>query len=121
MRERVRAVRVSTEWTARQLLAATRQHGLGLESPRYNPRPPGVIRLGSATEATLLFLRDAAPRWLAFHQIQAGTGRSRVAVSWALLYLRSQQLVECVGDAARNPRYLRYRAIAEAPPSARRK
>lgn len=114
---------MSTTWTAHQLLAEAerrRGSGLGLEVPRYNPRPPGVIRDGSATEAVLAFLRQARPRWCACHQIQAATGRTDKAVSWALLYLRAQRLVEVTPDGSRNPRYLRYRATPDAPPSARR-
>jgi len=49
--------------------------------------------------------------WWTRGQIMAGTRRSEKAVNWALLYQRSQGHIECVPDGARNPQYLRYRAV----------
>jgi hypothetical protein len=87
---------------------------------RFNPRPPGVIRPGSATEAVIEFLRAHPGRFFEHHRIVAAVGRSKVATDWALAYLREQGLVEAIADPRRNERYLRYRAIrvvcAEAPP-----
>lgn len=108
---------MSAAWMAGQLAAVgerQRQMGLGLESPRYNPRPPGVIREGSATAAVLALVRARRGIFMTHAQIVATTGRSAKSVDWALLFLRSQGLVECVPDAARNSRYLRYRATAKA-------
>jgi len=80
---------------------------------RYNPRPPGVIRPGSATEAVLEFLRAHPGRFFPHHRIVAGAGRSKVATDWALAYLREQGLVEAITDSIRNERYLRYRATKQ--------
>ena len=104
---------MSSAWTASQLalIAEKRAVGLGLQTPRYNPRPAGVIREGSATDAELAILAARRGMFMSHAQIAKATGRSIKAVDWALLYLRSQGLVECVPDAARNPRYLRYRAL----------
>lgn len=79
-----------------------------------NPRPPGVFLPGSASEAVLdwLVAQPGAPRaWWTCQQIITGTGHSRKAVGWALIYLRRLGLVEYAGDA-RNSRYMRYRAKA---------
>lgn len=100
------------QWLANQILAASSRAGLGLEVPRYNPRPAGVIRDGSATQAVLVFLRKHPKQFFSHIQIVTATGRSYKSVNWAMLYLRSQDLVECVSDAQRNPRYLRYRAAS---------
>lgn len=103
---------MSTAWIAQQLLqqAGRRRGGLPVELPRYNPRPAGVIREGSATAAVLMVLQQRR-LFLSHHQIVAATGRSGKAVDWALLYLRQLGLVEVVPDASRNSRYLRYRAV----------
>lgn len=98
------------EWLANQILAASFRGGLNLEVPRYNPRPAGVIRDGSATQSVLAFLRNDPKLFHRHHQIVSGTGRTYKSVNWALLFLRSQGLVECVSDEQRNSRYLRYRA-----------
>lgn len=79
---------------------------------KFNPRPPGVIQQGSATEAVLNFLL-ANHRFYTQQQIMWATKRSHSAVSWALLRLRAWKRVEVIGDAARNSRYLRYRAVSE--------
>lgn len=75
--------------------------------PRFNPKPPGVIREGSASEAVLMCLM-AAPGFRTEGQLVFATGRSRAAISWALLYLQRLGLVKAVPDAARNARYKRY-------------
>lgn len=74
-----------------------------------NPRPPGVIREGSATAAVLNFLRENPHRYHTAGGIVNATGRSAKAVCWGLLYLRSQGQIEAIGDGLRNPRYLLYR------------
>ena len=106
---------MSSSWMVAQLtlIAEKRQQGLGLQVPRYNPRPPGVIREGSATAAVLVFMLAKRGMFMTHAQIVKGTGRSAKSVDWALLFLRSQGLVECVPDTARNSRYLRYRATKE--------
>ena len=84
------------------------------KSPRFNPRPPGVIQSGSASDAVLKFLR-AQVGFRSEAQILWVTGRSHSAVSWSLLYLIGQGLVEARSDPLRNARYKKYRAT---PPGA---
>ena len=81
---------------------------------RFNPRPPGVIQPGSASDAVLKFLR-AQVGFRSEAQILWVTGRSHSAVSWSLLYLIGQGLVEARSDPLRNARYKKYRAT---PPGA---
>lgn len=105
---------MSSSWIASQLLRmADGRSAMKLEQPRYNPRPPGVIREGSATDAVLAFLQAHPMRFFTNGQIIQATGKTDKAVSWALLYLRSQGHIECTPDAGRNERYLRYRTVKE--------
>lgn len=83
-------------------------------APRFQPRPKGVIRPGSATEAVLVFLRATPHRFYRHHEIVEHVGRSKVAVDWALIFLREQALVECIPDSIRNSKYMRYRAAPAA-------
>ena len=77
---------------------------------RFNPRPSGVIRDGSASDAVLQFLRVAGG-FKTEAQIIWKVGRSHAAISWALLYLRRQGLVEARPDLTRSSRYKKYRAV----------
>jgi hypothetical protein len=101
---------MSVAWIASQI------QSMQVDAPnivRFNPRPPGVIREGSATDAVLAHLRAHPARFFCHHEIVAATGRSKVAVDWALIYLKDQGLIQCVSDAFRNSRYLRYRIVKE--------
>jgi hypothetical protein len=80
---------------------------------RFNPRPPGVIQPGSASEAVLQILRAQPGRFYTCQQLIEKTGRTHAAVSWACIYLRDLGLVQAVSDGARNPRFLRYRIVKE--------
>lgn len=81
---------------------------------RFNPRPLGVIRDGSTTQLVLVFLQ-ARPHQLFPHwQIVSAVGRSKVAVDWALAFLRQQGLVDAIPDRGRNARYFRYRIKRDA-------
>ncbi len=93
-------------------LALIGSRSMRVETHRYNPRPPGVIREGSATDVVLAFLRNHPRRFFCHYEILSATGRSKVAVDWALIYLKNQDLIECVPDSIRNSRYLRYRITA---------
>lgn len=78
-------------------------------APRFNPNPPGTIHKGAASEAVLALLSEnSGRRWLTAGEIIAGTGKTVQAVSWALLFLRANDLIEVVPDYGRNSRYLRY-------------
>jgi hypothetical protein len=77
---------------------------------RFNPRPPGVIRPGGATDAVLGFLRQSPPnRYFSCFELCRYTERSIKAVNHACLYLQAQGLILTVPDP-RNPRYYRYAA-----------
>jgi hypothetical protein len=86
------------------------QHGgLNLNQPRFNPRPAGLIRNGSATHILLELFRANPGLFFTHSQLRARTGCTVKATDWALIFLRSQQLIECATDDFRNARYLRYR------------
>jgi hypothetical protein len=80
------------------------------EAKHFNPKPAGVIRQGSATEAVLQVLQGAQGQFLTHSQIQARTGRTQKALSWALLYLHSHGHIQRAPDDSRNGRYYRYSA-----------
>jgi hypothetical protein len=79
---------------------------------RFNPRPPGVIREGSASDAVLKCLQESGG-FKTECQLLWATKRSHSAISWACLYLIRQGLIEARPDTARNSRYLKYRAKRE--------
>ena len=95
---------------ALQLLANARHPP---ERVRFNPHPPGVPRQGSASCVVLDFLSTRPKDFFTRAQLLWHTKRSAKSVDWALLFLRSQHLVEVVSDETRNPRYLRYRIRAD--------
>lgn len=97
-------------WMAGQLISmADGRAAMPLELPRYNPRPAGVIRDGSASHVILAYLATRPARLVSCAELITGTGRTHAAVSWALVYLRSIGSIEAYEDGARNPRYLKYR------------
>ena len=101
---------MSAAWMAEQLQrVADGRRAMALELPRYNPRPAGVIRDGSATDAVLAALRARPGQWLTHAQVMGVSLRGTKAVCWALLYLQAQGLVESTPDDSRNARYRRYR------------
>jgi len=79
--------------------------------PKFNPRPPGVIHAGSASEALLQILRANPTTYFTHGRLMELSGRSHAAVSWGLKYLREQGLVKSVGDTSRNERWLKYAAV----------
>lgn len=96
------------DWLAARIMAASnaQQDNPG---PRFNPRPPGVILAGSATEAVYAFLQLHAGVFFSRDQIIAGTARTDKAVDWALLFLRTQgRIVVHKAVPPANTRYLRY-------------
>ena len=100
-------------WVAEQILAATARHSerpAGL--PRYNPKPPGQLQPGGATEVVINFLAKHPGTFFRHSQIHAHCKQySRAAVDWALIRLRSWGAIETTPDDSRNPRYLRYRLV----------
>lgn len=101
-----------SSWMAMQLaqMAARNKEP---EAQRFNPRPPGVIQPGSATEDVLVFLRSWPAKFHTRAAIIIGTGRTQKSVDWALLFLRSQKIIECAHGDGRNSLYLRYRILAK--------
>ena len=77
---------------------------------RFNPRPAGVIREGSTSDLVLKYLCESGG-FKTECQILWKVRRSHSAVSWSLLYLQRQGLVEGRRDPTRNSRYLKYRAV----------
>lgn len=75
---------------------------------RYNPRPPGVIQPGSATDQVFEILRAYPGVYFTAGSLIRLSKRSRAAVSWALLYLRAQRRVATASDDHRRTGYLRY-------------
>lgn len=75
-----------------------------------NPRPQGVIRLGSSTDMLLRFLRQSPGRWFFHYELVLALGRSKGEIDWALLYLVREGQVESrlTELPARKP-VLRYR------------
>lgn len=84
---------MSLAWTAQEL---SRRPSRLVEQPSLNPRPPGVIRPGSASEAVYELLRENPERLFWRRQLIVITGRSRKSVDWALLYLGALHLIEVV-------------------------
>ena len=102
---------IAFAWMTRQMEAYSLQQ---TKPARYNPRPPGVIQPGSASDLILRILSESPGRFFTCEQLIKETGRTHAAVSFGLLYLRDQELIEAFPDAARNPRYMRYRIKREA-------
>jgi hypothetical protein len=104
---------MTTEWIAGQLsrIAAARRHSS--QMPRFNPRPAGQIRPGSATDAVLTLLAVRHPAFLNHAQIQAQTGCTGGSLAWAISYLKAQKHIEATTDDGRNFRYCKYRATQQ--------
>lgn len=92
--------------------------GLNLTVPRYNPRPAGVIRPGSATQAVLSLLQAHPGRWFTHFQIVQATDRTQKSVDWALLFLKGRGLIGTTSDDGRNSRYRRYAIAKSTGPAA---
>lgn len=63
---------------------------------RFNPRPRGQVRPGSAADAILRLLRANPDRTYWRHQLIHITGCTRKSVDWALSYLQALQHVEAI-------------------------
>lgn len=100
---------MSTKWVTQQILAIRRT----AEPMRFNPRPAGVMRPGSTTEAVHRYLDERPGRgWVTRQSIVVATGRSPKAVDWALIFLRTINRIEASQDPEpHRSRYLRYRVV----------
>lgn len=87
---------MSTAWVTHQILQLRRQENPLPESRfcRYNPRPAGVIRPGSASADVLELLASRPGQWLYRYQIIHITGRTRKSIDWALIFLEGSGLIE---------------------------
>lgn len=103
---------MSIDWTAQQLGIETARRGAQMQHHvrRHNPRPAGVIRDCSATQAVQTVLQMRQGVFFRHGDLVYLTGRSTKAVCFALRYLQGQGVVRAVPDLIRNPRYLRYSA-----------
>lgn len=109
---------MTLEWMARQITSSQAgRNSLGLELPRYNPRPAGVLQEGGAAKAVMAFLAVHPERFFTFAQIVVATQRTTKSLDWACIFLRSLGYVECARDEGRNSRYLRYRVMANKEPA----
>lgn len=61
---------------------------------RYNPRPAGVVRRGSATHQVLQVLADRRGQWLTRERLVWHSGCTRKAIDWALIYLRARRVID---------------------------
>lgn len=91
-------------------LVAVAGSAVSRRARRFNPLPPGSMAPSGTPAVVLAFLR-AAPGFKTEGQIVFATGRSRSAVSWALLTLTRRGLIRAIPDAIRNARYRRYAAL----------
>lgn len=108
---------MSTHWVAQQILGMRRS---GEPTPpkqreQFGNRIVGQPSPGSATDVVLTWL-DAKRHvsWWTQQQIISGTGCTKRAVDWALIFLRSTGRIEVKRDDGRNTRYLRYRKARSA-------
>lgn len=100
---------MSTHWMACQLSRmADGRNAMPLELPRYNPRPPGVIRDGSASHAIVMFLAAHPHRFFCESDFIRNTNRSRASITWALHYLTGICVLEAINDG-RHARFQKYR------------
>jgi hypothetical protein len=97
---------MSVDWMAHQL--AARPGGMRLEIPRYNPRPPGVMREDGTAKAIYEMLQRFPGRYFTFGEVMVRIGCTKRAADWGLRFLKAQQLIDCSTDEGRNARYLRY-------------
>lgn len=81
---------------------------------RQNPKPPGTIQQGSATEAVLAVMKENPSAMFTESQFRWKTGFSHSAVSWALLRLKRNGRIDVFGNGSTNPRFCRYRLKPEA-------
>ena len=81
---------------------------------RYNPRPAGVIRRGSATHLVLQVLANRQSQWLTRERLVWHTRCTRKSVDWALIYLRARGLVDMTTDLVNGQQRYRLRDAAVA-------
>lgn len=89
--------------------ARQRQALQALQANHFNPRPPGQIHAGSATEQVLRFFRERPGRWWSRYQVIHATQLSNTSAHNALAFLVAVRSLETSPDGSRHPRYLRYR------------
>lgn len=106
---------MTTAWMAGQLSSMAEARRTAPDHPRFNPRPAGMVRPGGASDAVLALMVEKLPArpYLTHAQLVRLTNRTTKSVSWAVIYLRSLDLIEATADDGRNCRYQRYRITEE--------
>lgn len=106
---------MSVDWMAGQLALLRRVESNG-SIRRFNPNPPNQMKENSITHTVYRLFTEHPTRFFAKHQVVECIEPSRPdikniykAVDWALIFLRSQGIVEAVIDSRRNTKYNRYR------------
>jgi hypothetical protein len=100
---------MTTSWIAGQLTRMASARSSAPDIPRFNPRPMGVIRAGSASDAVLQALHKRRGAYFNHAQIVQLCDRTTKAVCWALIFLQELGFIEATADDSRNARYRRYR------------
>lgn len=85
-----------------------------VRTQRFNPRPPGVMCCQSASHAVYEVMIASPTRWFNHAQLLQLTGKGTKALSWGLIYLKRQGLIEAAKDGSRNDRYQLYRVVRNA-------
>lgn len=97
-------------WIAAQIVG----RDLPPDRVQFNPRPPGVVRPGSGTDAVVRLLRQHPRRWFFRAELNLLLGRSRGEVDWAVIYLaRMGRITEQACDIPGRKPVMRYRLREE--------
>jgi len=80
----------------------------------HNPRPAGVVRPGSGTDALLRHLQQMPDRWFFHCELVLALGRSKGEIDWGLQYLTGRGLVQAkLTELPGRKPVLRYRLICD--------
>lgn len=95
-------------WLAQHLVRATRSvSGKAKKPSTFNPKPPGSMLAGSATDRLLRCMATAPDAWWSYHELAERV--SGGSFGWSLLALQRRGHIEASANDSRNPKYLRYR------------
>jgi hypothetical protein len=76
--------------------------------PQFNPRPPGQLVDGSASDVVLKFLQKHRGVSFRYAELLKHTGCTPSALIWACSYLARQGMIEAMPDAMSGRRRFRY-------------
>lgn len=103
-------------WLAAQLeaIAKAQQEAKAELKPKgFNPNQPGQPRDGSSTHRVLQVFHARPGQFLTHGQIMVLTESTKSQVDWALIYLRTQGVIEAFADPRRKVSYKRYRLAVD--------